>query len=65
MNMATPPSPSIAQATDSRVRRTATAAGPARPENQTWTHRNGGGGYRNPKPAPSLAHHATLHGSVS
>jgi hypothetical protein len=42
------------------VRQTATAAGPARPENQTWTPRIGG--YRNPKPAFSLAHHATLTG---
>jgi hypothetical protein len=60
MNMARSPSPSIAQATDCRVRQTATAAGPARPENQTWTPRKGGD--RNPKPAPSLAHHATLTG---
>jgi hypothetical protein len=60
MNMAKPPSPSIARATGIRVRQTATATGPERPDNQTWTPRTGG--YRNPNPAPSLAHHATLTG---
>jgi hypothetical protein len=62
MNMATPPppSPSIARVTGIRVRQTATATGPERPDNQTWTPRTGG--YRNPTPAPSLAHHATLTG---
>jgi hypothetical protein len=60
MNMATQPSPSIAQATGIRVRQAANATGPERPDNQTWTPRNGG--YRNPNPAPSLAHHATLTG---
>jgi hypothetical protein len=43
-----------------RVRQTATATGPERPDNQTWTPKTGG--YRNPNPAPSLAHHATLTG---
>jgi hypothetical protein len=60
MNMAKPPSPSIARATGIRVRQTATATGPERLDNQTWTPRTGG--YRNPNPAPSLAHHATLTG---
>jgi hypothetical protein len=60
MNMATQPSPSIAQATGIRVRQAATATGPERPDNPTWTPRNGG--YRNSNPAPSLAHHATLTG---
>jgi hypothetical protein len=43
-----------------RVRQRATATGPERPDNQTWTPRTGGD--RNPNPAPSLAHHATLTG---
>jgi hypothetical protein len=60
MNMAKPPSPSIAWATGIRVRQTATATGPERPDNQTGTPRTGG--YRNLNPAPSLAHHATLTG---
>jgi hypothetical protein len=60
MNLAKPPSPSIARATGIRVRQTATATGPERPHNQTWTPRTGG--HRNPNPAPSLAHHATLTG---
>jgi hypothetical protein len=60
MHMAKPPSPSIARATGIRVRQTATATGPERPDNQTLTPRTGG--YRNPNPAPSLAHHATLTG---
>jgi hypothetical protein len=60
MNMTKPPSPSIAQATSIRVRQTATATGPERLDNQTWTPRTGG--CRNPNRAPSLAHHATLTG---
>jgi hypothetical protein len=60
VNMATQPSPSIAQATGLRVRQAATAIGPERPDNQTWTPKNGW--YKNPNPAPCLAHHATLTG---
>jgi hypothetical protein len=62
MNMAKHPSPSTARVTGIRVRQTANSHlhRPERPENQTWTPRTGG--YRNPSPAPSLAHHATLTG---